>query len=263
MGHAKYLSVITAVSRPEFLPIIAWSVPIDAEWILVTDGPQKIPRGLRPHLLIEGPKTGQWGDVQRRLGLEAATCPFVYFMDDDNLMLPILADLLVPYLEDGDHLGVLFGLVVNIANETHVWPAPLRVKRGRVDTAMFLGRKNAIMNLRFPEPSYGRGWPDLHGERHGDFVFMEAFENQFGLARLPAIYGFHNAIDLLKNSEPDLYSDLEAHKFTNDTLTTILNRCMINADVPQWWHKGAAIAPPDPPCRQFGECSPSCEASSP
>lgn len=187
MGHAKYLSVITAVSRPEFLPIIAWSVPIDAEWILVTDGPQKIPRGLRPHLLIEGP----------------------------------------------------------------------------IDTAMFLGRKNAIMNLHFPEPSYGRGWPDLHGERHGDSVFMEAFENQFGLARLPAIYGFHNAIDLLKNSEPDLYSDLEAHKFTNDTLTTILNRCMINADVPPWWHKGAAIAPPAPPCRQLGECSPSCEASSP
>jgi hypothetical protein len=250
MGHAKHLSVITVVSRPEFLPIIAWSVPTEAEWIVVTDGPREIPRGLRPHILIEGPKTGQWGDLQRRVGLEAATCPFVYFMDDDNLMLPILADLVIPYLENANHPGVLFGLVVNVANETHVWPAPLRVERGRVDTAMFLGRKNAIMNLRFPESSYGRGWPDLQGERHGDFIFIEAFENQFGLVRLPAVYGFHNAIDFLKSVEPDLYSDLEAHKFTTDTLITILNRCIIDADVPQWWHKGPQSSDRTDPRRQ-------------
>lgn len=245
MGHAQSLSVITAVSRPEFLPLIAWSVPTDAEWILVTDGPREIPRGLRPHILIEGPKTGQWGDVQRRIGLETATRPFVYFMDDDNLMLPILADLLVPYLENKKHAGVLFGLVVNLENQTHLWPAPLKVERGRVDTAMFLGRRNAIMKLRFPEPSYGRGWPDLQGERHADAIFMEAFENQFGLSRLPAIYGFHNAIHFLKMTEPELYSDLEAHKFTSVTLTTILNRCLINADVPQWWHKEASTVSPD------------------
>jgi hypothetical protein len=245
MGHARSLSVITAVSRSEFLPLIAWSVPIEAEWILVTDGPREIPGDLRPHTLIEGPRTGQWGDVQKRVGLEAATRPFVYFMDDDNLMLPMLADLLVPHLESGNHAGVLFGLVVNLGNQTHVWPAPLKVKRGRVDTAMFLGRKDAIMKLRFPEPSYGHGWPDLRGERHGDFIFLEAFENQFGLARLPAIYGFHNAIDFLKNTEPELYSDLEAHKFTSEKLTTILNRCLINADVPQWWHKGASTVSPE------------------
>jgi hypothetical protein len=242
MGHAQSLSVITAVSRPEFLPLIAWSVPAGAEWILVTDGPREIPGGLRPHILIEGPKTGQWGDVQRRLGLAAATRPFIYFMDDDNLMLPTLADLLVPHLENGNHAGVLFGVVVNLENQTHVWPAPLKVKRGRVDTAMFLGRKDAIMKLSFPEPSYGRGWPDLGGERHGDFIFLQAFENQFGLSRLPAIYGFHNAIDFLKNTEPELCSDLEAHKVTADILTTILNRCLINADVPQWWHQGASTA---------------------
>lgn len=245
MGHASFLSVITAVSRPEFLPLTAWSVPAEAEWILVTDGPREVPRGLRPHVLIEGPRTGQWGDVQRRVGLEAATRPFVYFLDDDNLMLPILADLLIPYLENEKHAGVLFGLVANLEHQTHVWPAPVRVKRGRVDTAMFLGRKDAVMNLRFSEPSYGRGWPNLRGERHGDFIFMQAFENQFGLSRLPAIYGFHNAIHFLRNTEPELYSDLAARKFTSVTLTTILSRCLINADVPQWWHEGAATVSPD------------------
>ncbi|MEY2488842.1 MAG: hypothetical protein QOC70_784, partial [Verrucomicrobiota bacterium] len=74
------------------------------------------------------------------------------------------------------------------------------------------------------------------------FIFMQAFENQFGLARLPAIYGFHNAIDFLKNTEPELYCDLAAQKLTSVTLTTILNRCLTNADVPQWWHKGTTTA---------------------
>ena len=110
---------------------------------------------------------------------------------------------------------------------------------------MFLGRKDAIMKLRFPDPSCGRGWPDLRGERHGDFIFLQTFENQFGLTRLPAIYGFHNAIDFLKNTEPELYSDLVAHKFTSDLLTTILNLRLINADVPQWWHKAALPVSPD------------------
>jgi hypothetical protein len=243
MAHGKDLSVITAVSRPEFLPLIAWSVPAEAEWILVTDGAQKIPEGLRTHLSIEAPQTGQWGDVQRQLGLEAATRPFIYFLDDDNLMLPNLAELVIPYLESGRHAGVLFGLMVHLADETHLWPAPLKVKRGRVDTAMFLGRKSAIVDLRFPERSHGHGWPDLGGARYADFIFMETFENQFGLARLPAIYGFHNAVFLLKNSEPELFSDLEGGKLTGDTLTAMLIRCLIRADVPQWWEKEAGLLP--------------------
>src|SRR3954462_2016899 len=205
MGSAQFLSVITAVSRPELLPLIACSVPAEAEWILVTDGPRKIPGGLRSHLLVEGPSTRQWGDVQKRIGLQTATRPFVYFLDDDNLMLPSLADLLIPFLENETHAGALFGLVVNLENQTHLWPPPLKIMRGRVDTAMFLGRRDAIMQLRFPEASYGQGWPDLQGERYGDFIFLEAFDNQFGLSRLPAIYGFHNGIDFLKNADPQSY----------------------------------------------------------
>src|SRR3954466_8276260 len=152
MGYAQSLSVITAVSRPELLPLIAWSVPTDAEWILVTDGPREIPGGLRSHVLVEGPTTRQWGGAQKPIGLKTASRPFVYFMDDDNLMLPMLPDLLIPFLENEMHAGVLFGLVVNLHDQTHLWPAPPKVERGRVDTAMFLGRREAIMKLRFPDP---------------------------------------------------------------------------------------------------------------
>jgi hypothetical protein len=235
MDFSKQLSVITPVSRPGLLPLVAQSVPDQAEWLLVTDGALEIPCELRPHVLIQGPKTGQWGDVQRQLGLKAATRPFVYFLDDDNMMLPVLAELLIPYLEQGNHSGVLFGLLVDAMQETHLWPAPAKIKAGRVDTAMFFGRTRSILDLRFDEPISGRGWPDLHGRRYADFVFLEAFEERFGLSRLPAIYGFHNGIGLLCRLEPGLYADLEARTLTRGAFARVLNNYLIKADVPPWW----------------------------
>ncbi|HXO28053.1 MAG TPA: glycosyltransferase family A protein [Thermoanaerobaculia bacterium] len=235
MDPSRQLSVITPVSRPELLPLVAQSVPDQAEWLLVTDGALEIPRGLRPHVLIQGPKTRQWGDVQRQLGLEAATRPFVYFLDDDNMMLPVLAELLIPYLEQGNHSGVLFGLLVDAMEETHLWPAPAKIKAGRVDTAMFFGRTRSILDLRFDEPISGRGWPNLHGRRYADFVFLEAFEERFGLSRLPAIYGFHNGIGLLCRLEPGLFADLEARTLTRGAFARVLSNYLIKADVPPWW----------------------------
>lgn len=249
MAFSEQLSVITPVSRPELLPLVAQSIPDQAEWLLVTDGSLAIPCELRPHVLIQGPQTRQWGDVQRQIGLQAATRPFVYFLDDDNLMLPVLAELLIPYLEHENHSGVLFGLLVDFMQETHLWPAPVNVEAGRVDTAMFLGRTRSILDLRFDEPisgprvasvsprgeATGRGWPDLHGRRLADFVFLKAFERRFGLSRLAAIYGFHNGIDLLRRLEPGLYSDLEARTLTRGALERVLNNDLIKADVPAWW----------------------------
>ncbi len=235
MEFSKQLSVITPVSRPELLPLVAQSVPDLAEWLLVTDGSLEIPRELRPHVLIQGPKTRQWGDAQRQIGLAAATRPFVYFLDDDNLMLPVLAELLIPYLEQGNHSGVIFGLLVGVMQETHLWPAPAKIKAGRVDTAMFFGRTRSILDLCFDEPISGRGWPNLHGRRYADFIFLKAFEERFGLSRLPAIYGFHNGIGLLCRLEPGLYSDLEARTLTRGALARVLNNYLLKADVPPWW----------------------------
>lgn len=236
MGLARQLSVITPVSRPGLLPMVALSVPEEAEWIIVTDGPLKIPCGLRSHVFIEGRQTGQWGDLQRKIGLEAATRSFVYFLDDDNLMLPDLADLLIPYLESGNHAGVLFALLIHLSGRSHLWPPSLTVQPGRVDTAMFFGRREAALDLRFHQDGYGRGWPDLQGVRGADYVFLGAFEKQFGLSRLPALYGFHNAVDLIRDLEPDSYAELEARRFDPGTLLRkTLNRSMIRADVPPWW----------------------------
>ncbi len=233
----QLLSVITAVSRPTNLPLIAWCIPPHAEWILVTDGPRERPAISRPHVWIEGPKTGGWGDAQRRAGIQAATRPYLYFLDDDNLMLPMLPDLVLPFLEAGGHAGLLFGLLVNLHGQTHLWPSPLQIRRGRVDTAMFVGRKDAVETLRFSHPDYGTLWPDLKQERYGDFVFIEAFDSQVGLARLPGIYGFHNAFNLLRNTEPDMYAELERAELTCKQLLALLQKWIIRADVPQWWDR--------------------------
>jgi len=235
MAFDELLSVITPVSRPENLSCVALSVPRNAEWILVTDGALTVPDGLRPHLLIEGPRTNQWGDVQRQIGLQAATRPFVYFLDDDNLMLPSLAELVIPFLESQALPGALFGVLVYTPDrETHLWPPPRPVRLGCVDTAMFLGRREAIMQLHF-QGTASPGWPNVQGQRYADFIFLQAFENTFQFAHLPAMYGFHNAIPMLQLLEPQFLQDFAANLTSSTALERILSDYLTRADVPPWW----------------------------
>jgi hypothetical protein len=231
----EQLSVITPVSRPQLLPAIGSSVPRGAEWILVSDGAMAIPDGLRPHILICGPRTTNWGHAQRALGLEAATRRFVYFLDDDNVMLPSLGELLIPYLERYTLAGVLFGILIHVsAGNTHVWPAPPKVRLGRVDTAMFLGRREESLQLQFHKPVDARGWPNVRG-REGDFIFLKAYESKFGLTRLPALYGFHNGLALLRQLQPWFFRNVESKLRSTTALEALLNRYLIREDVPPWW----------------------------
>lgn len=234
MGWSEQLSVVTPVSRPGLLPIVAASVPLQAEWILVTDGPQEVPQDLRPHVLIEGPATRRWGDAQRQIGLEAATRPFVYFLDDDNLMLPTLGELVIPYLETAEHAGVVFGLLFRHPGGFYIWPPPARVERSQVDTAMFLGRTEAARRIGWPDLATG-GWPHLDGQRCADFVFIQAFDERNGLLRLPAICGFHDGVSVIREFEPGVYAALERGELAPELLLGILHRYMAQADAPPWW----------------------------
>jgi hypothetical protein len=201
MSFASELSVITPVSRPANLASVARSIPDGAEWVLVTDGPLHISSGLRTHTLVEGPKTGQWGDVQRQIGLIEATRRFVYFLDDDNLMLSELPELVIPFLCERSLSGILFGLLIHTPKGLCVWTPPRTVELGCVDTAMFLGRRDAVLGLQYQGEAQGRGWPAVQGRRCADFVFLKAFEDTYGLPLLPAVYGFHNGVSLVKTAE--------------------------------------------------------------
>jgi predicted O-methyltransferase YrrM len=241
MALSQQLSVITPVSRPALLPIVAASLPPEAEWILVTDGPQDIPPGLRAHVLIEGPRTGRWGDVQRQVGLEAASRPFVTFLDDDNLMLPGLAELVIPTLAATGRAGALFGLLFRHPGGLYIWPPPTRVERSQVDTAMFLGRTDAARRVGWPD-LHGGDWPQLAGQRCGDFVFIRAFDEAAGLLRLPAICGFHDGVALVRDLAPEVYAAIERGDPAGDVLLGLLHRHMNQADAPPWW-KGRQAEP--------------------
>jgi predicted O-methyltransferase YrrM len=241
MDRSELLSVITPVSRPGLLPLIAATIPAAAEWILVTDGPRQIPSGLRPHVLIEGPATGRWGDVQRQLGLRSATRPYVTFLDDDNVMLPMLADLVIPALEASGGAGAVFGLLLLDSGGFYTWPPPIRVERSQVDTAMFLGRTEAARRVGWPDLASG-AWPGLEEQRCGDFVFLRAFDEESPLLRLPLIAGFLDGLGLIRRHAPDLYAALERGEPVGDRLLTLLHRHMGQADAPPWWKGRQATA---------------------
>lgn len=247
MGLSELLSVVTPVSRPGMLAHIAPSVPRDAEWILVSDGPMDAPVGLRPHTWIEGPATGRWGDVQRQVGLQAATRPFVTFLDDDNLMLPLLGDLVIPALEASRSAGALFGLVTVASGRHYVWPPPARVERSQVDTAMLLCRTAAARSVGWPDLDDGRH-PGLAGQRCGDYVFIRELDERVGLLRLPLVAGFHDGVATVQQHAPELHAALAAGEDVDDRLLGLVHGHMVQADAPPWW-KGrvAATRAPSPP----------------
>lgn len=241
MERAELLSVITPVSRPALLAAIAPTVPAGAEWILVTDGPRDIPSGLRDHILIEGPATGCWGDAQRQVGLEAATRPFVTFLDDDNLLLPAMPDLVLPALEHSGRAGALFGLLLRHPGGVYVWPPPIRVERSQVDTAMFVGRTEAARRVGWRDLADG-DWPHLAGQRCGDYVFIDAFDEQEGLLRLPVVGGFHDGVAVIRDLAPDIWASLQRGEPVADRLLALLHGHMAQADAPPWWKGSAAHA---------------------
>ena len=200
---AALVSVITPVSRPYLLPLIQHSIPQSAEWILVSDGPVRLSAGLRPHRFVTGPATASWGNAQRALGIQKASREYLYFLDDDNLMLPDLPRLTLPSLVETGAFGVLFGLLAEYFGESHLWPAPSVVGPMHVDTAMFLGRRDAVSTLRFSSGAVCSGWPVSDG-RGADCVFLREFEKKFGLRRAASFWGFHNGVDLLRREAPGL-----------------------------------------------------------
>ena len=236
MSSGAALSVITPVSRPRNLRQVGSCIPLGAEWIVVTDGHMEIPHGVRTHTLISGPHTASYGDVQRRIGLSKATRPFVYFLDDDNLMLPRLPDILIPFLDSCGASGVMFGLLAHYFGTANLWPAPLSVQKSRVDTAMFFGRRDLALKLKFGDEEGDYGWPDLPGERHADFVFLSTFDAAYSLKRLPMFLGFHNGLDYITQFTPTLLLSCAASPVAfNETLEDILNRALLARIVPPWY----------------------------
>ncbi len=106
---------------------------------------------------------------------------------------------------------------------------------------MFLGRTDAARRVGWPDLSGGE-WPGLDDQRCGDFVFIRAFDEQEGLLRMPAIYGFHDGLAVIREFAPDIHAGLECGEPVGDRLLAMLHGHMSQADAPPWW-KGREAEP--------------------
>jgi hypothetical protein len=108
-GRRASLVVITPCCRPEFLRYVHHSVRLSivTRWIIVFDAEQ-VPQDSLPDALLHNPQVtltaikshgSRYGNVQRHLGLQIARAlyqeddPFIYFLDDDNVVHPAFYDL--------------------------------------------------------------------------------------------------------------------------------------------------------------------------
>ena len=106
--HAS-LVVITPCCRPELLRYVHDSVRFSlvTRWIIVFDADQ-VPRENLPVALLDDPQItlvatqandSKYGNAQRHLGLQIARTlyagddPFIYFLDDDNIVHPAFYDV--------------------------------------------------------------------------------------------------------------------------------------------------------------------------
>ncbi len=202
MSFSNKLSIITPVSRPQNLLIIQEFIPKESEWIIVSDGTIEIPKLSIPHIFIIGPKTCDFGNSQRQIGIQLASRDFVYFLDDDNIIIPTLPEICIPLANAYNADAILFGIFASYFEPYDIWFPQKEVVLKSVDTAMLLVRLDVLKKMYFDDAV---GWPNSPGkERESDYQLIKKIEQNFKLIKLPALLGFHNALNNLKKSELNL-----------------------------------------------------------
>lgn len=103
------LSIITPCSRPLNLPTIYASIlemnESNVEWIIVYDLDEIDERILAyekeiPIILLKERRGVGKGSMQRNAGLDICSGDYIYFLDDDNLVHPMLYDRIRSYGEE-------------------------------------------------------------------------------------------------------------------------------------------------------------------
>ena len=103
------LSIITPCSRPLNLPTIYASIlemnEINVEWIIIYDSEHIDERILAyekevPITLLKQRRGDGKGAMQRNAGLDVCSGDYIYFLDDDNLVHPMLYDRIRSYGEE-------------------------------------------------------------------------------------------------------------------------------------------------------------------
>jgi hypothetical protein len=189
LQNRPVLNVVTPVSRAANLPVIQHLLEsrlpsFDVRWHVVADSNRtQIPAGTRCHFAGETADQGH-GEGQRNHALDQIAEGLVWFCDDDNL--PHAAfdrELAAAVTEHPDAAGFVFGQF-DAGGRLVRAAAPENVRRGGIDMAQFVLRRDAIGELRLPVGFYASDWSLFSRvwQRHRDRI-------QF---RPPAV--FYNAL---------------------------------------------------------------------
>lgn len=163
------LSIITPVSRPQYLPIIDRFMEVSfsrirPQWYVIADP-------ICPELgcfknateVIIGGQSNTWGGAQRNIGLERVSTGWIYFLDDDNLPHPALEWVFLRCVKTMPHKKAWVFQQVDKDGNIRLRANP-PVCIGNVDTGNVIIDRNFIGEVRwsYDYAADGKFWGRLY-----------------------------------------------------------------------------------------------------
>ena len=190
------LSIVTACSRPHFLPKLYESIDFDKikQWIIVYDTSKGYKfQQLYPDnpkiLELESEKPTLIGGVPKTMGIQLIESGFVYIMDDDNIVHPDFWKLIDSMEFDSRYFYTFNSFICADGSVLY----GNQCKTGTIDTSQYIIPRNMIgTNI----------WDDTYD---GDGKFIEKVYNAnkdklFYINKVCSYYNFLTKVGIGKNT---------------------------------------------------------------
>ena len=142
---AADVTVITPCSRPGNLMRLWQSIPAQATWLVVLDSAEPIEsRDSNRLMLSHCDPLSVGGNAQRNYALDRVETPYVYFLDDDNIIHPDFFAAVFGVMHDGDMVAVD---QVFADGKPRLTAGDMR--QNHCDTAQFLTPMSTIGDVRW------------------------------------------------------------------------------------------------------------------
>lgn len=149
------LNIITACSRPENLSIIKGSIlsslhVMPIKWTIVYDSSVYIHTLSDSWILEANIKGGIAGSLQKNVGIDLANeDDFLYFLDDDNLLHPHIAEAIIGLTKYEEVPACVFNQLME--NDIVRTVTPEKMVVGEIDQAQIMTTKAALGELRYDD----------------------------------------------------------------------------------------------------------------
>jgi len=189
----ELVNVVTALSRPENIPVILegmeeaveWS-DVEVLWVIVLDAHRRLPpkvldrldraRGVRVLKAAYPGWPARYGIPQKNMGIDLCRNGFLYILDDDNIVHPdLFRELGDAFKRHPGKLAFAFGQR-RWDRYGDMMPAPERMGIGKIDNSMFVVHTRLVGSERYNGNL--AGWEDyyffkgLHDAHPDAFVIL-------------------------------------------------------------------------------------------